>query len=380
MQALDKNRQPSELERVMDAFDHREFRRTLGAFTTGVTVITTVDAAGKPYGVTANSFSSVSLDPPLILWSQALTSSSYPAFRDCERFVVNILADHQVHVSNQFAKSGDDKFLDIAVRTGLGGVPVIDDSAAHLECRKVAAYPGGDHVVYIGQVERIHRSAHRPLAFGEGRYMVTFAHDLGEARGAANGAANGTPDGGGMAALEAVRMAGAALAETCERIGQRTLGLAVWGNQGATIVRWEPSSRPVSPYLQTGVVVSLTQSATGLAFAAFMRPSVVEDAVRHELGLRAAEGHPDEGQFALRLAEAREHGMARAVGCAPSPRHKVMVNAFSVPVFDAQGDMVLALSTTCEAERLAPDWDGEVPQTLRATAQRLSARLGYRGK
>ncbi|MFC4278830.1 flavin reductase [Achromobacter aloeverae] len=372
MQAQDNKPQPSALERVMDAFDHREFRRTLGAFTTGVTVVTTVDAAGKPYGVTANSFSSVSLDPPLILWSQALTSSSYPAFRDCERFVVNILADHQVHVSNQFAKSGDDKFQGIPIQTGLGGVPVIDDSAAHLECRKVAAYPGGDHVVYIGQVERIHRSAHRPLAFGEGRYMVTFAHDLGEARGA--------PGNAGMAALEAVRMAGAALAETCERIGQRTLGLAVWGNQGATIVRWEPSSQPVSPYLQTGVVVSLTQSATGLAFAAFMRPSVVDDAVRHELRLREAEGHPDEGQFALRLAEAREHGMARAVGCAPSPRHKVMVNAFSVPVFDAQGDMVLALSTTCQAERLAPDWDGEVPRILRATAQRLSARLGYRGE
>ncbi|WP_454691961.1 flavin reductase [Achromobacter aloeverae] len=372
MQVLDNKPQPSALERVMDAFDHREFRRTLGAFTTGVTVVTTVDAAGKPYGVTANSFSSVSLDPPLILWSQALTSSSYPAFRDCERFVVNILGDHQVHVSNQFAKSGDDKFQGIAVRTGLGGVPVIDDSAAHLECRKVAAYPGGDHVVYIGQVERIHRSAHRPLAFGEGRYMVTFAHDLGEARA--------TPGNAGMAALEAVRMAGAALAETCERIGQRTLGLAVWGNQGATIVRWEPSQQPVSPYLQTGVVVSLTQSATGLAFAAFMRPDVVEDAVRHELRLREAEGHPDEGQFALRLAEAREHGMARAVGCAPSPRHKVRVNAFSVPVFDAQGEMVLALSTTCEAERLAPDWDGEVPRILRATAQRLSARLGHRGQ
>ncbi|ARP86562.1 flavin reductase [Bordetella genomosp. 9] len=357
----------------MDTFDHREFRRTLGAFTTGVTVVTTVDAAGKAYGVTANSFSSVSLDPPLILWSQSLTSSSYPAFRECERFVVNILADHQVHVSNQFAKSGDDKFAGIAVRAGLGSVPIIEDSAAHLECRRIAAYPGGDHVVYIGQVERIHRSTHRPLAFGDGRYRVTFAHDLGEIKGTSG-------ENAGMAALEAVRMAGAALSEVCEGIGQRTVGLAVWGNKGPTIIRWEPSAMPVSPFLQTGVVVSLTQSATGLAFAAFMHPSAVEEAVQRELRERANEGSPDDGQFALRLAEARQHGMARAVGCAPSPRHKVVVNAFSAPVFDARGDMVLAISTTCQAERLGPDWDGEVPQALGQAAARLSARLGYRGK
>jgi len=355
----------------MNAFDSRELRRTLGAFTTGVTVVTTLDAQGRPYGVTANSFSSVSLDPPLILWSQSLTSSSYPAFRDSERFVVNILADHQVRVSNQFAKSGEDKFRDIAVHGGLGGLPVIDDCAAYLECTKVAAHPGGDHVVYIGRVESIHRSSHRPLAFGDGRYMVTFAHDLGEAMGGGRGST-------GLAGLEAVRLASAALPEICERIGQRTLGLAVWGNQGATIVRWEASSEPVSPFLQTGVVVSLTQSATGLAFAAFMRSDAVQAAVQRELDARNAEGYPDDGQFTLRLTEARARLMARAVGCAPSPRHKVTVNAFSAPVFGANGEMVLALSTTCPAERLEPDWDGAVPRTLREAAATLSQRLGYR--
>ncbi|MDB5839305.1 MAG: flavin reductase [Herminiimonas sp.] len=356
----------------MSTFDKHEFRRTLGAFTTGVTVITTLDAAGKRYGVTANSFSSVSLDPPLILWSQSLTSSSYPAFRDCERFVVNILADHQVQISNQFAKSGADKFQGVAVQPGLGGMPIIDGCAAHLECTKVTAYSGGDHIVYIGQVERMHRAPHRPLAFGEGRYMVTFAHDLGEVLGA-----GGTTTG--LSGLEAVRLAGAALPEICEQLGQRTLGLAVWGNQGATIVRWEPSSAPVSPYLQTGVVVSLTQSATGLAFAAFMRPEVVQAAVERELNTRAAEGQADDGNFSSRLAEAREQGLTRVVGAAPSPRHKVTVNAFSAPVFDANGEMVLALSTTCQAERLEPDWDGAVPEALRQAANRLSTRLGYKG-
>src|SRR4051812_18428675 len=107
-------------------FDARALRQVLGAFVTGVTVITTVDASGKPHGLTANSFSSVSLDPPLILWSQSLTAPSHPVFRDADRFVVNILADDQVEVSNRFARGGADKFAGCATRAGLGGVPLIE--------------------------------------------------------------------------------------------------------------------------------------------------------------------------------------------------------------------------------------------------------------
>ena len=124
----------------MNSFDSRELRTTLGAFTTGVTVVTTVDATGRRHGVTANSFSSVSLDPPLILWSQSLNSRSYPAFRDGERFVVNIMAHDQAHVSNQFAKAAEDKFAGIDTSEGIGGMPIIEGSAAHLECVKVAAW------------------------------------------------------------------------------------------------------------------------------------------------------------------------------------------------------------------------------------------------
>ena len=360
---------PTKQDASMTPFDSKEFRRALGAFPTGVTVITTCDDAGKPYGVTANSFSSVSLDPPLILWSQSTTSSSYPAFRDCPRFVVNILGDHQVHVSNQFAKSGADKFREVPVKAGLGGVPIIDDCAAHLECVKVAAYPGGDHVVYLGQVEKIFRSGRHSLAFGDGRYLRTFAHDLGEV-GSQTGAA-------GLGSLKAQRIALAALPAISERIGQRTVGIAVWGNQGATIIGWEPSAHPVSPFLQAGVVVSLTQSATGVAFAAFMPPEQTQSLADEELQARSRSGQPDNGQFAQRVAEARHHGLARAVGTAASPRHHVTVNAFSAPVYDAQGNMVMAISTTCEAERLSEDWDGEVPTELLAAARELSQRLGH---
>jgi flavin reductase (DIM6/NTAB) family NADH-FMN oxidoreductase RutF len=165
----------------MNGFDSRELRRTLGAFTTGVTVVTTVDATGRRHGVTANSFSSVSLDPPLILWSQSLNSRSYPAFRDGERFVVNILAHDQAHVSNQFAKAAEDKFTGIATSEGIGGMPIIEGSAAHLECVKVATWPGGDHVVFLGRVEKIHRAPRKALAYGEGCYMVTFPQETGGA-------------------------------------------------------------------------------------------------------------------------------------------------------------------------------------------------------
>ena len=351
-------------------FDSKQLRQVLGAFPTGVTVVTTVDDAGKAFGVTANSFSSVSLDPPLVLWSQSNASSSFPAFRDSERFVVNIMAADQVHVANQFAQSGIDKFDGIPVHAGLGGVPIIEGAAACLECRKVAAYPGGDHTIYVGLVEHVERSHRSSLAFGQGRYMVTFAHDLGGHVSAEKGLAN-------LSSIEAVRLAGAAAAEICEEIGQRTLGVAVWGSHGPTIVRWEPSKSPVSPHLQTGVVVNLTQSATGIAFAAFMAAEATAQAIDEELKGRFAAGEPDDGRFAARVGEARQYGLARSVGRAPSERHQVTVNAFSAPVFDANGQMVLALSTTCAADRLPPDWDGPVPTALLQAALRLSLRLGY---
>src|SRR5437016_5759497 len=99
-----------------------ELRQVLGAFVTGVTVITTVDKQGAWHGLTANSFTSVSLDPPLILWNQSLSAPSYPVFRDADRFVINILAEEQVEVSKRFSKPSPDKFSGIRTRQGRGGV------------------------------------------------------------------------------------------------------------------------------------------------------------------------------------------------------------------------------------------------------------------
>ncbi|WP_321390609.1 flavin reductase family protein [Emcibacter sp.] len=152
-------------------FDGRELRSVLGRFYTGVTVVTTVAKDGTPCGVTANSFTSVSLDPPLVLWNQALTSQSHPVYRDADRFVINILAEDQIDVSQRFSRPCEDKFDGISVTEGLGGVPVINGCCAVLECRKIATHEGGDHAIFIGQVEHIISSDHSPLLFGDGKYM-----------------------------------------------------------------------------------------------------------------------------------------------------------------------------------------------------------------
>ncbi|WP_115666299.1 flavin reductase family protein [Cupriavidus taiwanensis] len=167
----------------MEHIDSLALRKALGAFPTGVAVLTTLDATGRACGLTVNSFSSVSLNPPLILWSQSLSSRSHPVFRDAERFAVNILSEHQIQISRQFSTAGDDKFRNLAFRSGMGGVPIISACAANLECIKVSAHPEGDHVIYIGRVVRLERSEQRPLVFGDGRYLVARPHQQDE-RGA----------------------------------------------------------------------------------------------------------------------------------------------------------------------------------------------------
>ena len=353
-------------------FEPRQLRDVLGTFVTGVTVVTTRDETGIAHGVTANSFSSVSLDPPLVLWSQSLSSKSYPAFRDSDHFAVNILADDQIAISNHFAKSREDKFNGIAHSTGIGGSPVLDGAAAHLECVKVASYPSGDHVVYIGRVERIGHSARRALAFGGGKYMVAYSHDLGPTSLQIGSTR--------PAHLEGIRLATAALPDIARQVGDHTLCLAVWGNHGPTAIVWEASSRPVSDQLRTGLVMSITHSATGRAFAAFLplettRPFIDEDLRVYPVAqedLAAGRRRFDE-----EIAEVRQRGIARSIGTAPSPLHQVAVNAFSAPIFDAAGGMVMALSLTSSATRLSPDWDGDVPRTLAQAAREISARLGY---
>lgn len=351
------------------SFDPRQLRSVLGTFVTGVTVVTTRDADGVAHGVTANSFSSVSLDPPLVLWSQSLSSKSYAAFQASEHFAVNILADDQVAISNHFAKSKDDKFSGIEHADGIGQVPVLAGTAAHFECVKVAEYPGGDHVVYLGRIERFAQS-HRPsLAFGGGRYMLAYSHDLGlRSRGL----------GSDTASVEALRLATEALPQIAAQVGDHTLCLAVWGNHGPTAVRWEPSRSPVSQHLRTGLVMSISRSATGRAFAAFLPGDTTRAFVDEDMRLFRTADEDDATQrrrFDDEVAEVKERGLARATGRDPSPLHETPVNAFSAPIYDADGNMIMALSLTTPATRMAPDWDGAVPGALKQAAQALSRQI-----
>lgn len=159
-------------------FDARQLRRVLGRFFTGVTVVTTVDETGRAFGVTANSFTSVSLDPPLVLWNQAVAAPSHPVFRRAERFAINILAEDQISVSQRFSRPSSDKFEGVSVTTGLDEVALIDGCCAVLECRKVVTHSGGDHAVFIGEVERVSSNDRRPLIFGDGKYMGAQPFEL----------------------------------------------------------------------------------------------------------------------------------------------------------------------------------------------------------
>lgn len=161
------------------SLDTRDFRRALGKFATGVTVITTRDGDGEHVGVTASSFNTVSMDPPLILWSIDKGAYSLPAYKEADYFVVNVLGNDQVEISNRFASRGKDKFAGIATEEGLGGAAKVENAAAHLECRTWSVYEGGDHLIIVGEVVRYaYRDAGSALVFHNGRYAVPEPHPM----------------------------------------------------------------------------------------------------------------------------------------------------------------------------------------------------------
>lgn len=148
----------------------KRYRNTLGQFATGVAVITALNGDGQPVGVTCNSFTSVSLDPPLILWSVATSSGSADAFREGNAFAVNILAANQEELAMRFARSGDAKFQGIAWHDGLEGAPLLEECVAYMECRVDTRYPGGDHVIILGAVEHYVNMERDPLLFHSGEF------------------------------------------------------------------------------------------------------------------------------------------------------------------------------------------------------------------
>ena len=146
-------------------------------FATGVTVVTTINDAGEQVGLTASSFNSLSLGPPLVLWSLGLSSSSLPVFKSAKFFAINVLESHQLGLARQFSQRHSDRFANVRVHKGIHNVPLIDGALAWFECETRSAHEFGDHVLFIGEVMRCARVDGSPLLFRKGEFAISQSFD-----------------------------------------------------------------------------------------------------------------------------------------------------------------------------------------------------------
>ena len=160
------------MDATASPFDPKEFRRALGMFATGVTIVTTTAADGTPIGITANSFNSVSLDPPMVLWSLANNARSLPAFSASEFWNVHILSNEQEALSNRFARPSEDKFAGLELDTQHSGAPLLTGCSARFQCKSAFQYEGGDHTIFVGEVVKYDSCALPPLLYVTGGYAL----------------------------------------------------------------------------------------------------------------------------------------------------------------------------------------------------------------
>ena len=153
----------------MADFSERELRDAMGSFATGVTIVTTMTDRG-PLGMTVNSFTSVSLDPPLVLWSPARKSARFPAFEAASHFAVHILSQDQRKLADTFSKYGFEAFDELEYTPGIGDVPLLSGCTARFECSHAAGHDGGDHLIVVGEVLRISACDKPALLFYRGEF------------------------------------------------------------------------------------------------------------------------------------------------------------------------------------------------------------------
>ncbi len=152
-----------------------QFRRASGLWATGVSIVTTIDTAGKPYGLTMNAVTSLSLSPPMFIVCVDNNSDTLAPMRDSKVFCINVLASNQQDLSNRFAKKGDEKFSGIGHTRGSTGAPVLDGALLSIECAVSSIAPGGDHQIMLGEVRRIvtnESAGIEPLLYFGGRYAA----------------------------------------------------------------------------------------------------------------------------------------------------------------------------------------------------------------
>lgn len=152
--------------------DPQQFRATLGQFATGIAVVTAIAPDGRPAGVTINSFTSVSLDPPLVLWCLARKAATLPAFVAASHYAINILAANQEELSSRFAMPQDNRYAGLEWTPGSGGAPLLAGCCARLECRAETQHDGGDHLIFVGRVEHLSREERPPLVYHASRYRA----------------------------------------------------------------------------------------------------------------------------------------------------------------------------------------------------------------
>jgi len=169
-----RRKQPAQTE--TKRFDRRDYRNALGQFATGVTIITARAKDGRAIGLTVNSFTSVSLDPPLVLWCLSRQATDFAHFRAASRFAVNVLSARQHVHSRQFATTLADKFTAVESEGAPDGSPLLKGATAHFICRVAKRFEGGDHLIILGKVEDYRWNAGEPLVFHSGRYHVTTRH------------------------------------------------------------------------------------------------------------------------------------------------------------------------------------------------------------
>lgn len=153
-------------------FDPKDFRRALGMFATGVTIVTACADDGTPVGITANSFNSVSLEPPMVLWSLANNARSLPVFSGAKHWNVHILSNEQEALSNRFARAGEDKFAGLALDQSVNSAPLMPGCSARFQCRTAFQYEGGDHTIFVGEVVKYDSCALPPLLYVTGGYAL----------------------------------------------------------------------------------------------------------------------------------------------------------------------------------------------------------------
>jgi flavin reductase (DIM6/NTAB) family NADH-FMN oxidoreductase RutF len=168
--AAHPNESENEYARDNSLLDPRDFRKALGNYATGVTVITVSGENGEPVGLTCNSFASVSLNPPLILWSLVSYSPRMASFQNASHFAVNVLSVSQRALAKQFSTPSHDKFAGVSWTAGIGEAPILADTVATFQCRSADRYYGGDHVIFLGAVEAYSYNGGEPLLFAQGGF------------------------------------------------------------------------------------------------------------------------------------------------------------------------------------------------------------------